>query len=185
MRLMIIVGSVRPGRIGLPIARWVETQARAHEGVDEIDFVDLKELDLPFMDEPNHPRLHQYTQQHTIAWSERVTAADAVIVVMPEYNHSTSPVLKNAFDYLHDEWWRKPIGYVSYGGASGGTRSASQFGIITGALGMVRTGAGVELNFAGARISEEGFAAEEKEIAILGRILDELPRLSEALAPLR
>jgi NAD(P)H-dependent FMN reductase len=185
MRLMIIVGSVRPGRIGLPIARWVEAQAREHAGVDEIDFVDLVDLALPFMDEPNHPRLRQYTKPHTLAWSERVDAADAIVLVTPEYNYSVSPALKNALDYLHGEWWRKPVAFVSYGGVSGGTRGVALLSVTTGALGMVRTGASVEINFAGARIDDRGFAADDKERAILGRILDELPRLSEALAPLR
>jgi NAD(P)H-dependent FMN reductase len=92
---MIIVGSVRPGRIGLPIANWVRERAEAHGGFD-VDFVDLAELNLPFMDEPNHPSLHQYTKPHTIAWSERVAAADAFIFVTPEYNHSYSPALKKS-----------------------------------------------------------------------------------------
>jgi NAD(P)H-dependent FMN reductase len=184
MRLMIIVGSVRPGRIGLPIARWVEQEAQAHGGF-EIDFVDLAELALPFMDEPNHPRLGQYTKPHTIAWSERVAAADAVVLVTPEYNYSISPALKNAMDYLSAEWWRKPVAFVSYGGVSGGTRGVALLGVTVTALGMVRTGASVEINFAGARVADGVFAAEEKERVILGRILDELGPLSAALTPLR
>ncbi|MET0828740.1 MAG: NAD(P)H-dependent oxidoreductase, partial [Microbacterium sp.] len=104
-RLMIIVGSVRPGRVGLPIAEWVRDQAVEHGGFD-VDFVDLLELGLPFMDEPNHPRLRQYTKPHTIAWSERVDAADAFLFVTPEYNYSSSPALKNAIDFLNQEWWR-------------------------------------------------------------------------------
>ena len=120
-RLMIIVGSVRPGRIGLPIARWVEQQAEQHGGFD-IDFADLAEIVLPFMDEPSHPMKHQYTKPHTFAWSKRVDAADAFILISPEYNHSFSPALKNAVDFLSREWWRKPVGIVSYGGVSGGSR---------------------------------------------------------------
>ena len=73
-KLMIIVGSVRPGRVGLPIAQWVRQQAEA-TGRFDIDFVDLAELGLPFMNEPKHPRLRQYTQPHTFAWSARVDAA--------------------------------------------------------------------------------------------------------------
>ena len=69
-RLMIIVGSVRPGRIGLPIARWVAQQAGQHGGFD-VDFADLAEIALPFMDEPSHPMKHQYTKPHTFAWSKR------------------------------------------------------------------------------------------------------------------
>jgi len=184
MRLMIIVGSVRPGRIGLPIARWVESVAAARAEVD-VDVVDLAELALPFMDEPNHPRLQQYTHAHTIAWSERVAAADAVILVTPEYNHSYSPALKNALDYLHREWWRKPVGYVSYGGVSAGTRGVVALTVVTSALGMVRTGAAVEINFAGQQIHDGVFTPNEKETAVLDHLLDELGPLAEALAPLR
>jgi len=184
MRLMIIVGSVRPGRNGLPIGRWVETVARSRDGV-EVDFVDLAELALPFMDEPDHPRLQRYTQPHTIAWSERVAAADAVILVMPEYNYSYSPALKNALDYLHREWWRKPVGFVSYGGVSGGTRAVVALSVVVGALGMVRTGPAVEINFPGEQIADGVFTPNEKQSTILGHVLDELGPLSEALAPLR
>jgi NAD(P)H-dependent FMN reductase len=184
MRLMIIVGSVRPGRIGLPIARWVESAARERDGV-EIDFVDLAELALPLMDEPNHPRLQQYTQPHTIAWSERVAAADAVVLVTPEYNYSYSPALKNALDYLHREWWRKPVGFVSYGGVSGGTRGVVALTVVTSALGLIRTGAAVEINFAGQQVADGVFTPSDKETAVLGHLLDELGPLSEALAPLR
>ncbi|MFM9919602.1 NADPH-dependent FMN reductase [Lacisediminihabitans sp. H27-G8] len=81
--VMLIVGSVRPGRVGLPIGKWVERTARA-DGRFELDFVDLGELRLPLMDEPNHPRMQQYTQQHTRDWSARVSAADGFILVTRE-----------------------------------------------------------------------------------------------------
>ncbi|MBK4347162.1 NADPH-dependent FMN reductase [Lacisediminihabitans changchengi] len=181
--LMIVVGSVRPGRIGLPIARWVEQLAVEHGGFD-IDFVDLAELDLPFMDEPNHPRLRQYTHQHTIDWSARVDAADAVIFVTPEYNHSFSPALKNALDYLSQEWWRKPVGFVSYGGVSAGTRGVTALEPVIMVLGMVRAGAAVELPFAARQLTGGEFVAEQKETAILGHLLTELEALSDALKPL-
>lgn len=184
MRIMIIVGSVRPGRVGLPIARWVEARALERDGVD-VDLVDLVEVGLPFMDETSHPRLRQYTKPHTIAWSERVDAADAVILVTPEYNHSYSPALKNALDYLHGEWWRKPLGYVSYGGASGGSRGAAALSVVTTALGMVRTGASVEINFPAQQIHDGVFEPSEKETAVLGHLLDELEPLVAALRPLR
>ena len=122
--LMIIVGSVRPGRVGLPVAEWVRETASRHQHF-EVDFVDLKELALPFMDEPQHPAKRQYTHDHTKAWSERVDAADAFILVSPEYNHSYGPALKNALDYLAQEWKHKPVGVVSYGGVSGGTRGVA------------------------------------------------------------
>jgi NAD(P)H-dependent FMN reductase len=183
-KLMIIVGSVRPGRVGLAIAEWVRAEAEK-TGRFEIDFVDLVELALPFMDEPKHPRLRQYTKQHTLDWSARVDAAEAFIFVTPEYNYSFSPALKNALDFLGNEWWRKPLGFVSYGGVSGGTRGVAAIMPITSALGLVRVGANVELNFGGAQVVDGVFQPNDKEIAILAKELQELDTLAGVLTPAR
>jgi NAD(P)H-dependent FMN reductase len=182
--LMIVVGSVRPGRIGLPISRWVEAEAQRHGGF-KIDFVDLAELALPFMDEPHHPRLRQYTQQHTLEWSARVDAADAFIFVTPEYNHSFSPALKNAVDYLSQEWWRKPVGVISYGGVSGGSRGVTALEPVLVGVGLVRAGAEVELPFAANQIVDGSFVPDAKNSAIMTKQLDELAQLADVLKPLR
>lgn len=181
---MIIVGSVRPGRVGLPIAQWVREEAE-RTGAFEVDFVDLTELDLPFMDEPNHPRLREYTQPHTLAWSARVDAADAFIFVTPEYNYSYSPALKNAVDYLNQEWWQKPVGFVSYGGVSSGTRGVAALLPVIVALGLVRVGANVELPFGGLQVSDGVFQPGDKESAILSKELAELDSLAVGLKTLR
>lgn len=183
-RLMIIVGSVRPGRVGLPVAEWVRDVATA-DGRFDIDFVDLKELALPFMDEPQHPSKQQYTHPHTIAWSERVTAADAIVFVTPEYNHSFSPALKNALDYLAKEWWRKPVSFVSYGGISGGTRGVTALEPVIVLQGMVKTGPNVEINFVGTKIADGAFEPDEKVAAILANALTELHELAPVLRPLQ
>lgn len=183
-KLMIIVGSVRPGRIGLAIAQWVRDSALVR-GDFEVDFVDLVELGLPFMDEPNHPRLRSYTQQHTLEWSARVDAAEAILLVTPEYNHSFSPALKNALDYLSAEWWRKPVAFVSYGGISGGTRGVVALEPIVIGLGMVRVGAEVEIPFAARLVVGGVFSPEEKEVAILGKLFDETILLAGVLGPLQ
>ena len=174
-KIMIIVGSVRPGRAGLPIAQWVRSEVEALDGV-ELDFADLAEINLPFMDEPNHPSMRQYTQPHTIAWSERVDAADAFIFVTPEYNHSFSPVLKNAFDYLNQEWWRKAVA---------GTRGVTGFEPVIATAGLVKTAANVEIPFAGKLIVDGVFTPTEKETATLATTLAELQSLSDVLKPLR
>ncbi len=182
---MIIVGSVRPGRVGLPVAQWVRRAAEAHGGF-EIDFVDLAELALPFMDEPNHPRLRTYTQQHTIDWSERVDAAEAFVFVTPEYNHSFSPALKNALDYLSQEWKRKPAGFASYGGVSAGTRGVVALKPALVGLGLVITQPNVEINFPGKQLTDDGeFEPNEQQAAVATAMFDELVALSAALAPLR
>src|SRR3954454_11360771 len=107
-KLLVIVASTRPGRIGLPIGQWFCERVRSH-GAFEVDFADLGEINLPLFDEPLHPRLRQYTHQHTKAWSARVEAADAFVIVTPEYNHSFPAPIKNAIDYLNHEWQHKPL----------------------------------------------------------------------------
>src|SRR5690554_2361908 len=89
--LMIVIASIRQGRVGLSVGRSCESEAR-ETGAFDIDLVDLSELDLPLMTQSNHPRLQRYAFDHTKAWSKRVAAADAFVFVMPEYNISyTAP----------------------------------------------------------------------------------------------
>jgi NAD(P)H-dependent FMN reductase len=181
---MIVVGSVRPGRVGLPIAQWVEAVAQA-DGDFEVDFVDLAELNLPFMDEPAHPITRQYTKPHTIAWSERVDAADAFIFVTPEYNHSYSPALKNAMDFLKQEWNHKPVGFVSYGGSSAGTRGVAALDSVINALGMRKVSPAIDISGPWARIANDTFAAEERQVEMLTAQLAQLKSYSELFATVR
>ncbi len=184
-KLMIIVGSVRPGRIGPAIAEWVRQSAIDHGDFD-VDYVDLLELGLPFMDEPNHPRLRTYTKQHTLDWSARVDAADAVVMVTPEYNHSFSPALKNALDFLSTEWWRKPVGFVSYGGVSAGTRAVTAIRPVFVPLSMTCVGPAVNIPFVGEKIAEDGsLEANEVMDAAADALVTELARVDGALRPLR
>ena len=183
-KLMIIVGSVRPGRVGLPVAHWVRDVVTA-DGRFAVDFVDLAALGLPFLDEPGHPSKREYTKPHTIEWSERVEAADAIILVSPEYNHSYAPALKNAIDFLFHEWKHKPVSFVSYGGVSGGSRAAAALDPVLATVGLVKVGSNVEINGIGQRVVDGVFQPDEKGTAILTRALGELHRMSEALAPLR
>ena len=101
--LTIVIASTRPGRAGLPIAQWFIARARDHGGFDVV-VADLAELRLPLLDEPSHPRLRQYTHQHTKDWSATVERSDAFVFVTAEYNHGYPAPLKNAIDYLHFEW---------------------------------------------------------------------------------
>jgi NAD(P)H-dependent FMN reductase len=136
LRLLIIIASTRPGRAGLPVGEWITERAREHGGF-EVAVADLAELALPFMDEPNHPRLRLYTHQHTKDWSAQVEAADAFVFVSPEYNYGMSAPLKNAIDYLSQEWAYKPVAFVSYGGISGGTRAVQMIKQVVSTLKMV------------------------------------------------
>ena len=97
-QLQIIIASTRPGRVGLPVGQWFADEARAHGGF-KVEVLDLAEIDLPFMDEPKHPRLREYAHQHTKDWSASIEAGDAFVFVMPEYNFGLNAPMKNAIDY--------------------------------------------------------------------------------------
>ena len=122
IKLKIVLASTRTGRKGPAVARWIMDTAKAH-GAFEAELLDLAAINLPFMDEPEHPRLKQYTHAHTKAWSAPVDSSDAFIFVMPEYNFGYTAPLKNALDFVFQEWAHKPLGLVSYGGVSGGLRA--------------------------------------------------------------
>jgi NAD(P)H-dependent FMN reductase len=145
-KLLTIIASTRPGRVGLPVANWFMERAEEHGGF-ELALVDLYELDLPLLDEPNHPRLRQYTQAHTRAWSATVDSADAVVLVTAEYNYGYPAALKNALDYLHHEWRYKPVGFVSYGGVAAGTRAVQQLKQVVGALQLFAVANSVNIPF--------------------------------------
>ena len=183
--LMIIVGSTRPGRVGLPVARWFEQRARAH-GAFDIEFVDLAELNLPLLDEPNHPRFRQYTNSHTLRWSELVDGADAFVIVTSEYNHGYPAPLKNAIDFLNQEWRYKPVGFVSYGGVAAGTRAMQQLKTVVAALKMLAVPEAVNIPFVAQFIGDEGeLHANEVMEQAADMMLDELFRVEGALRTLR
>jgi NAD(P)H-dependent FMN reductase len=184
-RLLIVIASTRPGRVGLPVGRWFEERARSH-GAFEVEVVDLLELDLPFLDEPNHPRLRQYTKQHTRGWSAQVGAVDAFAFVMPEYNHGFNAPLKNALDFLHEEWKYKPVGLVSYGGVAAGTRAAQMLKQVVVSLKMTPLMEAVSIPFVSQFIDDEGVVQPNEVMEqAADTMLGELARVAEALRPLR
>jgi NAD(P)H-dependent FMN reductase len=184
-KLLVVIVSTRPGRVGLPVGRWFDAQARAH-GAFEVEVADLLEIGLPFMDEPNHPRLRQYTHQHTKDWSATVDAADAFAFVMPEYNYSLTAPFKNAIDFLHNEWQYKPVGFVSYGGVSGGMRAVQMAKQVVTTLKMTPLPEAVTIPFVARFIDDEGdFVPDEPIEQAANVMLSELLRVGEALAVLR
>src|SRR5882757_2456536 len=185
-KLDIILASTRPNRVGLPIAQWVETEAKTHGGFDEIELVDLAKVDLPFMNEPHHPRLGTYVHQHTRDWSATIDSADAFVFVMPEYNYGYSAVLKNAIDYLHNEWKYKPVGLVSYGGVAAGTRAAQQIKQVVTTLKMTPLFEAVSIPFVHQLIDDDGNLTPNDIMAASAKdMFDELVRVSDALRQLR
>jgi NAD(P)H-dependent FMN reductase len=183
-KLEIIVASTRPGRVGLPIGQWVAAEAVAHGGFTEVELVDLAEVNLPFMDEPNHPRLAQYTHQHTRDWSAKVAEADAFVFVIPEYNYGIGAPLKNALDYLNHEWKYKAASVVSYGGVSAGTRSAMALQGSAYALNLFMVSQAVNIPFVGAQIADGRFDPSDTTNAAATAMLDEPAKVAAVMKPL-
>ena len=184
-RLLTVIGSTRPGRIGRPVADWFIDHAAVHGGF-ELEIADLAELDLPLVDEPDHPRLRRYTKDHSRAWSATVDAADAIVMVTSEYNSGYPAALKNAIDFLHHEWRYKPVGFVSYGGVSAGTRAVQQLKQVVTAVAMMPAPASVNIPFVRQFLGEDGtITGNEIMLEAVPAMLNELLRLHEALASLR
>jgi NAD(P)H-dependent FMN reductase len=183
--LGIIIASTRPGRIGLPVADWFIAAAREHGGF-EITVLDLAEINLPFVDEPSHPRLRAYTHEHTKRWSAIVDGIDAFVLIMPEYNYGFTAPLKNALDYLHHEWAYKPVGLVSYGGVAAGTRAAQQIKQVVTALRMFPLFEAVSIPFVANFLDDDGrVQPNETMVQAAKMMLDELVRVEAALRALR
>ena len=183
-RLLIVIASTRPGRRGAPVADWFAAVARAHGGFD-VEIADLAEIDLPLLNEPNDDARDDYVHEYTKQWSATVAAADAVVFVMPEYNRTFTAPLKNALDYLYYEWNYKPVGLVSYGGVSGGLRAAYAIKPALTALRMVPIDDGVTISRVRRHIVDGRLQADEMHADSATEMLDELAKLSAALAPLR
>jgi NAD(P)H-dependent FMN reductase len=186
LKLQTIIASTRPGRVGSAVAHWFHDFAADHGGFDA-DLIDLADFNLPVYDEPVHPRKQQYEHAHTKRWSESVAAADAYAFVTPEYNHSPTPALVNALDFVYREWNYKPCGFVSYGGVSGGLRAvqASLLHVIT--LKMMPMMEGVPIPAVASHIDENTgqFSSNELIDHSAQTMLDELLRWAEALKPMR
>ena len=183
-KLTVILASVRDGRAGEGIARWFITRAKEH-GKFDIHFADLKEVNLPFLDEPHHPRLRKYVRDSTKSWSEIVGGSDAFVFVSAEYNYSTPPALVNALDTVYHEWSYKPVGFVTYGGISGGLRAMQMTRTMVTAFKMMPMVEAVNIPFF-AQLMENGvFKSNETHDKAVPVMLDELLRWSEAMKVLR
>jgi NAD(P)H-dependent FMN reductase len=132
LRIAIIIGSTRPGRKGEAVAQWVHEIAQRRSDA-EFELVDIKDFNLPLLDEPLSPSLGQYKHEHTKAWAAKINSFDAYVFVTPEYNHATSGALKNAIDFLYKELNNKAAAFVGYGGASG-TRAVENLRLVKGEL---------------------------------------------------
>lgn len=133
LRIAIIIGSTRPGRNSEAVARWVLEKSAGRPAAYEV--IDLVDHPLPLLDEATPPSFGQYEGEHTKKWAATIAQYDGFVFVSPEYNHSTSAVLKNAIDYLYAEWNNKAAAFVSYG-SLGGARAIEHLRGISSELQM-------------------------------------------------
>lgn len=122
----VIAGSTREGRFSDKAAAWIAGEIKKQEGV-EVEVIDLRDYDMPFFNEPVSPSFKQepYKNEAVARFTSKIAEGDAFVIVTPEYNHGTSGVLKNAIDWVYQEWNNKPVSFVSYGSV-GGSRAVEQ-----------------------------------------------------------
>ncbi|HEX3785852.1 MAG TPA: NAD(P)H-dependent oxidoreductase [Pseudonocardiaceae bacterium] len=151
-RLQIIIGSTRPGRRGVAVGQWFHDAAVRHDRFD-IELIDLLDVGLPLLDEPQRG---PYSHAHSERWSRTISAGNAYVFVVPEYNHSFNAATKNAIDYLTTEWRHKPVGFVGYGGAVGGARAVQALVPVVVSLDMRPLSRSVHIPQIGRAITADG-----------------------------
>ena len=144
LKIGVIIGRTRPGRIGEAVGKWVFQQAQQRKDA-EFELVDLLEFNLPLLDEPVPPSQGKYSKPHTKAWAAKVASFDGYIFVTPEYNHGTCGALKNALDFVYAEWNNKAAGFVGYGSA-GGVRAVESLRLVMAELQIADVRAQVSLS---------------------------------------
>lgn len=185
LNLNVVTCSTRPGRVGDAVSDWVVSQAEAH-GRFRVALRDLRDVGLPFLDEIEHPRKGLYSREHTKRWSEAIRWADALIFVLPEYNHGPPASLLNALSFLSAEWAYKPAAFVSYGGVSGGCRSVQATKPILTALKMMPIPEGVVLSHVTDIVgADRVLTVDPAHRRSAGIMFDELNRWAVALKMLR
>jgi NAD(P)H-dependent FMN reductase len=183
VRIGIILGSTRPNRNGEQVAKWVYDVASRRSDA-EFELVDLRDYPLPHLDEPLPPAMGQYQNDHTRQWADKIASFDGFVIVTPEYNHSTSGVLKNAIDYLYAEWNNKAVGFVSYGSV-GGARAVEHLRLVAGELQLADVRQQVALSLLTEFENFSVLKPSDYSLASLNTLLDQVIAWSTALAPLR
>lgn len=133
LKIAVVVGSTRPGRVGDQVGRWVLDQASAR-GDATYELLDLADFPLSHLDESIPAAMGAYEKEHTKLWASIIAQHDGFVFVTPEYNRSIPGSLKNALDFLYSEWNNKAAGIVSYGGVVSGARAAEHLRLILSEL---------------------------------------------------
>ncbi|UQA93854.1 NADPH-dependent FMN reductase [Streptomyces halobius] len=146
--LAVIVGSTREGRFAPVVANWFARHAADHPDFEvDVDVIDLDTV---------RPYELRHGSEEYASFAKRVDQADAFVVITPEYNHSFPAPLKHAIDLLNTEWQAKPVGFISYGGISGGLRAVEQLRLVFAELHAVTVRETVSFALAWNLFDDEG-----------------------------
>jgi NAD(P)H-dependent FMN reductase len=183
VKIAIILGSTRPGRVGAAIGEWAYEIARKRTDAD-FELLDIAQFTLPLLDEPMPATSGQYSQTHTRVWSAKIASFDGYVFVTPEYNHGTSGALKNAIDFLYEEWTDKAAGFIGYGYTMG-ARAIEHLRLVMASVQVatVRPTVGLSLftDFDHSAVFKPA-AMQEKNV---NTMLDHVIAWSRALQPMR
>ena len=183
--LKIISSTVRPGRKGPLVAAWIAEIAEKHPDFN-VELIDLGELKLPLMDEANHPVMKKYEHAHSKKWSATIEEADAFIFVTGEYDFGYPAPLRNALEYLYNEWNFKAAGIVSYGGVSAGTRAANALKNDLATFKIVPLYEAVNIPFFTEHINEnDTFEPAEISVKAAGAMLKQIVRWTKGLKTIK
>ena len=183
LRVAVLTGSTRPGRVNEQVARWAFDLASKRREV-EVEYVDIADFALPLLDEPVPPAMATGSKPHTQAWSTKIASFDAFVFVTPEYNHGISGALKNAIDFLYAEWNNKAAAFVSYGSALG-ARAVEQLRLVMGELQVADVRAQVMLSLHTDFEDFTTFKPAPRHEGELSAMLDQLIAWGGALKTLR
>ncbi|WP_396135728.1 NADPH-dependent FMN reductase [Chamaesiphon sp. VAR_69_metabat_338] len=183
IKIGIIIGSTRPGRVGESVSRWVLQVAQERKDA-EFELVDIQDFNLPLLDEPLPASMEQYSKPHTKIWSAKIDSFDGYVFVTPEYNHATSGALKNAIDFLYREWNNKVAGFVGYGGL-GGTRAVENLRAIVSELEIAHVRSQVALSLKTDFEDFSVFKPAAHQVKSVNKMLDQTIAWSGALKNLR
>ncbi len=178
-KIGIIVGSTRPQRISFDIAQWVNQRLKGKRFVTEI--IDLADIDLPLFDEPEIPASGHYQHEHTKKWSKLIQQFDGFVFVYPQYNWGYPAVLKNALDFLFQEWNYKPVSLIPHG-SHGGFQAQIGLQLVIQGLKMKPMAVNPALTITHEMFNEKGkfidiqsaFEDKEPAIQLLGKKFDSL-----------
>ncbi len=184
LKIGIILGSTRPGRKGEAPARWLLELASKRDDA-QYELIDLAEFDLPLLDEPFSPSQRKYEHEHTKRWSKTIDQYDGFVFVTAEYNHGVPAALKNALDYLYQEWNNKAVAFLSYGAAASGHRAAEQLRQIAGELQMADVRQQVAFSLFTDWEQFTTFAPADSHIASAETMLDQLVAWTRAMHGVR